>query len=98
MRCVEFLYVFALMFLSIFGLAMLLKILMWAFLRPSGKTQFTVQIAADEHLTEFVEFALSTRRIKRVEVIASGTDCDITARMLAEKYPEVVFSGEKWEK
>lgn len=98
MRCAEFLYVFALMFVSIFGLEVLIKLLAWAVIRPHGKTRFTVQVKADEHTAEFVEFALSTRRINCVEIIPSGTESDEAARLLAEKYPTVVLVGEKWEK
>lgn len=98
MRFGEFFYVFALMFVSIFGLAVLVKLALWEVTRPRSKTTFTVMVKADEHLVEFVEFAFSTQRIKRVEIVPSGTECDETALLLAEKYPAVVIAGEKWEK
>ena len=66
----EFLYVFALMFIGIFGFAMLIRLLAQAFLRQSGG--FDVYIKADENAAAFVEFARGSGQIRQVGILLTG--------------------------
>lgn len=88
----EFLYVFALMFLSIFGLAMLLKLFFDALLRGSAR-RFDVYVRNDEGVEEFVRFARKCSHIENVNLILSGGECDDTALSLAEKFADVNIIG-----
>lgn len=93
----EFFYVFVLMFLAIFGLAMLIKALAWALLRQRGG-RFEVSIRAGADAADFVEFARQTGQIKRVSIMLTGGEYDEQARLLARKYAQVVLCEKKQEK
>lgn len=83
----EFLYVFALMFIGIFGFAMLIRLLAQAFLRQSGG--FDVYIKADENAAAFVEFARGSGQIRQVGILLTGGEFDAQVRLLAQKYPMI---------
>ena len=88
----EFLYVFALMFLSIFGLAMLLKLFFDALLRGAAR-RFDVYVRNQEGVEEFVRFARKCSHIEKINLIVSGDEQDNTARSLAEKFADVNIIG-----
>ncbi len=64
----QFLYVFALMFISIFGLAMLLHLLARALL-DSAAREFDVYVGDDENIEEFLDMARRSPHIGKVYVI-----------------------------
>lgn len=65
----QFLYVFALMFISIFGLAMLLHLLAKALLDGASR-EFDVYVGDDENIEEFLDKAKRSPYIGRVYVIS----------------------------
>ena len=87
----RFLYVFALMFLSIFGLAVLLKILFGALLDSSTR-KFRVYVHDEEGIEEFLDNARKAAFIDRVIVITDKKGDEL--RRLSEKYADVGFIGE----
>lgn len=93
----EFLYAFVLMFLAIFGLAMLIKALAWALLRQRGG-RFEVYIKSDADAEDFVEYARQMGHIKQVNIMLTGGECDDNARLLAQKYALVRLCRIKQEK
>lgn len=64
----QFLYVFALMFISIFGLAVLIHLLAKALLDGASR-EFDVYVADDENIDEFLDNAECSPYIGRVYVI-----------------------------
>lgn len=64
----QFLYVFALMFLSIFGLAVLLHLLAKALLDGASR-EFDVYVGDDENIEEFLDKAERSSYIGKVYVI-----------------------------
>ncbi len=64
----QFLYVFALMFISIFGLAMLLHLLVKALLDGASR-EFDVYVGDDEDIEEFLDKAQRSPYIGKVYVI-----------------------------
>ncbi|MGN1338696.1 MAG: hypothetical protein ACI4WS_00230 [Oscillospiraceae bacterium] len=86
----QFLYVFVLMFLSIFGLAMLLKVAAEAFLAGCVR-EHDIYVRSGEGIVEFVTFARSCPHIGRVFILAAGNEWDGEARRLAERYSGVLF-------
>lgn len=64
----QFLYVFALMFISIFGLAMLLHLLAKALLNGASR-EFDVYVGDDEDIEEFLDKAEHSPYIGKVYVI-----------------------------
>ena len=86
----RFLYVFVLMFLSIFGLAVLLKILFSALLDSSSR-KFRVYVRDEEGIEEFLENARKSSFIDRVIVITDKSGDEL--RSLSEKYADVGFIG-----
>lgn len=64
----QFLYVFALMFLSIFGLAVLLHLLAKALLDGASR-EFDVYVGDDENIEEFLDKAERSPYIGKVYVI-----------------------------
>ncbi len=86
----RFLYVFVMMFLSIFGLAVLLKILFNALL-DSGSRKFEVYIKDHGDIEEFLENARKSTFIGRVIVITDKSGAELQA--LCEKYADVGFVG-----
>lgn len=86
----RFLYVFSMMFLSIFGLTVLLKILFGALLDSSSR-KFRVYVRDEEGIEEFLENARKAAFIDRVIVITDKSSEEI--RALSEKYADVGFIG-----
>lgn len=95
MRFLEFLYVFAMMFLSIFGLVVLLKVLFSALL-DSSRRKFEVYIRDREDIEEFLESAKKSAFIEKVIVITDKNSG--TLRKISEKYGGFVSKYEKCER
>lgn len=87
----QYLYVFILMFLSIFGLVMLIKLFFGALLRSASR-QFDVYVKADEDVGEFVEFARRSEHIGNIYLIPREGR-EETAEKLAEQYADVTVVG-----
>ena len=87
----RFLYVFALMFLSIFGLTVLLKILFSALLDGSSR-KFRVYVRDEEGIEEFLNNARKAAFIGRVIVRTNKKGDEL--RSLSEKFADVGFIGE----
>ena len=86
----QFLYVFILMFLSIFGLSMLIKVAAEAFLAGCVR-EHDIYVRSGEGIGEFVAFARSCPHIGRVIILAAGNEWDKEAQRLSERYGGVVF-------
>lgn len=86
----EFLYVFAIMFLMIFGLAVLVKLIAWAVL-TRGAVKHDVFVRSGEDIDGFVESARRNPHVRRVVILAAGNEWDEDARRLAGKYGNVSF-------
>lgn len=86
----QFLYVFAMMFLSIFGLAVLLKVLFGALLDGSQR-KFEVYVRDQEDIEDFLENARRSAFIGRVIVITDKSGGEL--RRISEKYADVGFVG-----
>ena len=86
----QFLYVFSMIFLSIFGLVVLLKILFSALLDGSQR-KFEVYIRDQEDIEDFIENARKSAFIGRVIVITDKTGGELG--MISEKYADVGFVG-----
>lgn len=86
----EFLYVFSLMFLSIFGLTMLIKIAVCALL-SRDLHRHDVYVRSGEDIGGFVEHMRRSPLVARVVVISAGNEYDEEAQRLAEKYGNVFF-------
>lgn len=69
----QFLYVFGLMFISIFGLAALLHLLAKALLDGASR-EFDVYVKNDENIEEFIENAKKSPYIGKIYIIADGTE------------------------
>ena len=81
----QFLYVFSLMFLSIFGLAVLVKLAAYAVM-TSGMRRHDVYVRSG-----FVEHVRRSPGVNRVVILSSGDENDEEARRLAQKYSNVYF-------
>lgn len=86
----EFLYVFSLMFLSIFGLTMLIKIAVCALL-SRDLHRHDVYVRSGEDIGGFVEHMCRSPLVARVVVLSAGNEYDEEAQRLAEKYGNVFF-------
>ncbi len=86
----EFLYVFSLMFLSIFGLTMLIKIAVCALL-SRNLHRHDVYVRSGEDIGGFVEHMRRSPLVARVVVLSAGNEYDEEAQRLAEKYGNVFF-------
>lgn len=86
----RFLYVFVLMFLSIFGLAVLLKVLFGA-LFDGGTRKIDIFVRDQEGIEEFLEYAQKAAFIGRITVITDKRGSEL--ERLAEKYAGVGFVG-----
>lgn len=86
----EFLYVFSLMFLSIFGLTMLIKIAVCALL-SRDLHRHDVYVRSGEDIGGFVEHMRRSPLVARVVVLSAGNEYDEDAQRLAEKYGNVFF-------
>ncbi|MCI5579692.1 MAG: hypothetical protein MR364_09425 [Oscillospiraceae bacterium] len=87
----RFLYVFSMMFLSIFGLVVLLKVLYNAFFDGCTR-KFEVYVKDCENIDEFIENARKSAFIERVTVITEKSGTDL--KTLSEKYDDVRFVSE----
>ncbi len=87
----RFLYVFVLMFLSIFGLAVLLKVLFGA-LFDSSVHKLDIYVRDEEGIEEFLQNARKSAFIGRITVITDKKDGEL--EKLCEKYADVGFVGE----
>ncbi len=86
----QFLYVFSLMFLSIFGLTMLIKLAVWALLSRSS-CRHDVYVRAGEDIDCLVEQVRRCPHICRVVILSGGNEWDEEAQRLSRKYRNVVF-------
>ncbi len=94
----QFLYVFLLMFFSIFGLAALLKLLADALLRSSFRPYDVYVRCDDDDIEEFVNFARKSCHIGSINLILSEGEYekqDETAIALAGKYADVHIIGKQ---
>ena len=69
----QFLYVFGLMFISIFGLAMLLHLFIKALLDGAAR-EFDVYVKNDENIEEFIENAEKSAFIGKIYIIADDSE------------------------
>ena len=81
----QFLYVFALMFISIFGLFTLLHLL-WKALLDGSSRKFDIYVKNDENIEELLENIDRNPNIGRVCII---TDKPEGIARLSEKYSDV---------
>ena len=86
----QFLYVFSLMFLSIFGLAVLVKLAAYAVM-TRGMRRHDVYVRSGEDISGFVEHVRRSPGVNRVVILSSGDENDEEARRLAQKYCNVYF-------
>ena len=86
----QFLYVFSLMFLSIFGLAVLIHSLFRALMDGSSR-KFEIYIRDNENIEEFLANIEKNPNIGRVCVIVDKNAEGI--ERLAEKYSDVKIIG-----
>lgn len=82
----QFLYVFALMFLSIFGLAVLVRLFTKALLDGSSR-KFEIYVKSDENIEELLMNIDNNPNIGRVYIIVNGSSGDLS--QLEEKYSDV---------
>ena len=82
----QLLYVFGLMFLAIFGAAMLAEIFCKAIFRSSLRS-FDIYVKPSEDLAEFIEHARKSEIIGEINIIDG--EADEQAALLAEKYDNV---------
>lgn len=90
----RFLYVFSMMFLSIFGLVVLLKVLFSALLDGSRK-RFEVYVRDCEDIEEFLESAKKSAFVEKVIVITDKTEKSEALQKITEKYAGFVAKYEK---
>ena len=69
----QFLYVFGLMFISIFGLAVLLHLFIKALLDGAAR-EFDVYVKNDENIEEFIENAEKSPFIGNIYIIADDSE------------------------
>ncbi len=92
----QFIYVFLLMFFSILGFAVLLRLLLEALLGSAFRTRDVYVRCDDEDIEEFVKFARKSGHIGTINLILCGFGHDKedeTAKALAGKYAEVQIVG-----
>lgn len=87
----QFLYVFSLMFLSIFGLAVLIHSLFKA-LSDSSSRKFEIYVKQDENIVELLENLGKNPNIGRVCVIVNKDSRGM--EKLTEKYADVIIVGD----
>lgn len=86
----EFLYVFSIMFLLIFGLTVLVKLIAWAVLTRCS-VKHDVFVRSGEDLDGFVASVRRDPHVRRVVILSAGNEWDEDAVRLAEKYGNVSF-------
>lgn len=84
----RFLYVFVLMFLVVFGSAVLLKVLFCA-LFDSSTRKLDIYVRDGEGIEEFLENARRAAFVGRITVITDKKDGEL--ERLSEKYADVGF-------
>lgn len=82
----QFLYVFALMFLGIFGLAVLVRLFFKALLDGASR-KFEIYVRNDENIEDLLMNLRNNPNIGRVCVVVSGGCGDLTE--LERKYDDV---------
>lgn len=82
----RFVYVFVMIFLAVFGFAVLLKILFDALLDSSAR-RFDVSVTYSEDIEEFLDYARKSGHIGKVTVISDNAS-DLSA--IKKKYDNVV--------
>ena len=87
----QFLYVFSLMFLSIFGLAVLIHLLIGALTEGSSK-KFEIYVRNDENIEELLKNLGKNPNIGRVCIIVNKDDGSL--ERLSEKYGDVKVIGD----
>lgn len=93
----RFLYIFGLMFISIFGLVMLVKVLADA-LKSGSTRKFDIYVRADEHIGEFLEGIRNNPLIGTVNILAEKDSEEFSRlEMLPEKYNGVRIVKEDGE-
>ena len=86
----EFLYVFSIMFLLMFGLTVLVKLIAWAEL-PRCSVKHDVFVRSGEDLDGFVASVRRDPHVRRVVILSAGNEWDEDAVRLAEMYGNVSF-------
>lgn len=79
----EFLYMFTLIFLLVFGVTMLVKVALGALFSSGSKRDIYVRM--DENIEEFIGWARGSRQIGRIYLLVPEGDSE-KAQSLAEKY------------
>lgn len=87
----QFLYVFALMFLAIFGLAVLVKLFVKALLDGASR-KFEIYVRNDENIEELLINLRRNPNIGRVCIIVNGSCGDLKA--LEQKYDDIRIVGD----
>lgn len=87
----QFLYVFALMFLGIFGLAVLVRLFVKALLDGASR-KFEIYVRNDENIEELLVNLRKNPNIGRVCIIVSDNCGDLTE--LEQKYDDVKIVGD----
>lgn len=87
----QFLYVFLLMFISIFGLAVLVRLFTGALLDGSSR-KFEIYVRQDENIEELLANREKNPNIGRVCVIVNKYDDSLKG--LSEKYADVTIVGD----
>ncbi len=87
----QFLYVFALMFLGIFGLAVLVRLFVKA-LMDGASRKFEIYVRNDENIEELLANLRRNPNIGQVCIIVNGNCGDLAA--LEEKYDDVRIVGD----
>ncbi len=93
----QFLYVFLLMFLSIFGLAVLVRLAVGAILSGCVR-EYDIYVRSGEGIEEFVRFARGCPHIGRVVILAAGNEWDSVSEQLSGQYGNVYFTSEDFLK
>lgn len=88
----QFIYVFLLMFISIFGLAVLLHLL-WSALLDGSVRKFDIYVRNSEDIGELLENIGKNPNIGRVYIIADKPDSGLAR--LSEKYGDVKIIGKE---
>lgn len=86
----QFVYIFSLMFLSIFGLAVLIKLVAWTLL-TRGVCRHDVYVRCGEDISGFVESVRKDPHVSRVVILSAGNEWDKDAEQLAARYGNVHF-------
>ncbi len=94
----QFIYVFLLMFFSILGLELLLRLLAEALLGSAFRTRDVYIRCDNDDIEEFIKFARKSGHIEKINLIlceSGNNEQDETAKELAGKYAEVQIVGKQ---